>query len=245
MRPGLTPSLTPAASVSPTSGGGHLLKIPAGPSGRYRLAQLEDYSGLARAKFPAHPPRTLSLRARVSAGFCAGTWGFGFWNDPYGPTLNPPRVLPALPNAAWFFHASPHNYLSFREDKPAHGFLAQTFRAPGFHPLLVPAALTLPFARQTTRRLLSRIIDEDGIALSVDPAQWHAYRLRWGQKRVIFEVDEVVVLETSVSPNPPLGLVIWIDNQYAAFTPQGKIAWGFLNCDEAAWLEIENLELNT
>jgi len=47
-----------------------------------------------------------------------------------------------------------------------------------------------------------------------------------------------------VSPRPPLGLVIWIDNQYAAFTPDGKIGFGVLANDEA-WLEIKELELKT
>jgi hypothetical protein len=54
-------------------------------------------------------------------------------------------------------------------------------------------------------------------------------------------VDDALVLETSVSPRPPLGLVIWIDNQFAAFTPEGKVGFGVLK-NEAAWLEIEILE---
>jgi hypothetical protein len=60
---------------------------------------------------------------------------------------------------------------------------------------------------------------------------------------VAFEVDEVQVFESPVSPNPPLGLVIWIDNQYAAFTPEGRIAMGVLEGKEE-WLEIKDLEIN-
>jgi len=221
------------------------LTIPAGPAGEYRVAQLDDYAGLPRGKFPSRPPRTLSLRARVSPGFDAGTWGFGFWNDPFGVSLRPFRPLSALPNAAWFFFASKQNYLSFRDDKPAQGFLAQVFRAQSFDVRLVPAVLAFPFARRATRRWLGRMIDEDGSALSVDPVQWHAYSLRWGEERVVFEVDGAVVLETPVSPRPPLGLVIWIDNQYAAFTPEGRMGGGILKLDAPAWLEIENVELNT
>jgi hypothetical protein len=48
-------------------------------------------------------------------------------------------------------------------------------------------------------------------------------------------------METSVSPRPPLGLVIWIDNQYAAWHPDGKIGFGVLENTEPAWLEIEDL----
>jgi hypothetical protein len=219
------------------------LSIPAGAAGQYRLAQLEDYGGLSRRQFPSHPPRTVSLRARVSAGFAAGTWGFGFWNDPFGASLKPFRPLPALPNAAWFFFASQHSYLSFHDDKPGYGFLAQAFRSPRFDARLIPAALALPFSRKTARRWLGRTIGEDGVALSPDATQWRAYKLGWGEKRVIFEVDDVVVLETPVSPHPPLGLVIWIDNQYAAFKLDGKIQWGILSSESPAWLEIEDVEL--
>jgi hypothetical protein len=56
-------------------------------------------------------------------------------------------------------------------------------------------------------------------------------------------VDEGRVFESPVSPNPPLGLVIWIDNQYAAFTPDGKIGFGVLKNPEPAWLEIADLKI--
>jgi hypothetical protein len=126
----------------------------------------------------------------------------------------------------------------------ANGFLAQTFRAPGFHPLLIPAVLALPFSRKITRRLMGRVIGEDGIRLSVDVTQWHRYRLDWREDRVSFEVDDAPVLESTVSPKTPLGLVIWIDNQYAAFTPQGKIGFGVLENPEPAWLEIKDVKIN-
>ena len=125
---------------------------------------------------------SLSLRAKASSSSIAGTWGFGLWNDPFGLSLGfggSPFRLPMLPNAVWFFSASPQNYLSFTDDKPAQGFLAQTFRSPKFHPLLFLAGLALPFSRRTARKLLSKVIDEDSVALSVDVTQWHGYRLEW------------------------------------------------------------------
>jgi hypothetical protein len=125
----------------------------------------------------------------------------------------------------------------------ANGFLAQTFRSPRFHPWLIPAGLVLPFSRRKTRQLLGKVIDEDGVALSVDVTQWHRYQLDWREERVAFEVDDVQVFESHVSPNPPLGLVIWIDNQYAAFTPEGKIGFGVLENPEPAWLEIKNIDM--
>jgi hypothetical protein len=55
-------------------------------------------------------------------------------------------------------------------------------------------------------------------------------------------VDSHVLLKTSCSPHAPLGLVIWIDNQFAAWTPAGKLGYGTLE-NPAAWLEIENLSI--
>ncbi len=215
---------------------GWRLGIQRGDSSRYRDAQLDDYSPLPRYKFP-HQSLTLSLSARASSDSIPGTWGFGLWNDPFRS--------PALPNAVWFFHASAQNYLSFAEDKPAQGFLAQTFRAPKFHPLLIAAGLTLPFSRRAARKLLSKVIDEDAVALKVDVTQRHSYQLEWSPSRVIGWVDNIRVFESSVSPRPPLGIIVWIDNQYAAFTPQGKIGFGILENAEPAWIEIENLKVTS
>ena len=90
---------------------------------------------------------------------------------------------------------------------------------------------------------MSKVIAEDGIRLGVDPCQWHRYRLEWSQNRIVWEVDDVQVFESDVSPNPPLGLVIWIDNQYAAFTPEGRIGFGVLENPEPAWLEVKDVEI--
>ena len=155
---------------------GWRLGIQKGDSSGYRDAQLDDYSQLPRHRFP-HRSLSLSLRARTSSISPAGTWGFGLWNDPFGLSLGfggSPFRLPALPNAVWFFYASPQNYLSFtRIDtgertspyRPAgcKWIYAQTFRSPKFHPLLILAGLALPFSRKVTRKLLSKVIDEDSV----------------------------------------------------------------------------------
>ena len=244
----LIPRFTSGANVEEISPDkqreGYRLSIPTGKADNYRLAQLDDYTKTARHKFPWHHPISVTLSARASSRSIPGTWGFGLWNDPFGLSLgfggNPFR-LPSLPNAVWFFGASKENHLSFRDDKPAQGFLAQTFRSPKFHPLLLPAGIALPFSRTLTRRLLGKVIGEDGIRLSIDVTQWHRYKLDWRGDRVVFEVDEVPVFESSVSPQSPLGLVIWIDTQHAAFTPEGNIRFGVLENPEPAWLEIKDL----
>lgn len=106
------------------------------------------------------------------------------------------------------------------------------------------AGLAFPFSRKTTRKLLSKIIGEDGVKLGVDVTRWHAYKFEWEKSRVTFWVDNIQALESSVSPNPPLGIIIWIDNQYAAFTPEGKIGFGVLENPEPAWIEICDLEMS-
>ena len=257
----LNPRHTPNANVAEISrdSAHYRLSILSGFSDSYRLAQLDDYALLSRKRFPHRAPLSTSLRtglrlslsARTSSNSIAGTWGFGLWNDPFGLSLGfggRPFRLPALPNAVWFFGASKENYLSFKDTGrgdpaptvAANGFLAQTFRAPKFHQWLMVAGLALPFSRKLARRLLGKVINDDGVALSVDVTQWHRYKLDWSLKRVSFEVDDAQVFESSVSPNPPLGLVIWIDNQYAAFTPEGKLGMGVLEGKEA-WLEIKDL----
>ncbi len=227
---------------------GWKLTLEAGTGFHYRLAQLDDQQGIPRRDYPWQPPLTLSLRARFSAPSAPGTWGFGLWNDPFGFSFVPGNGLfrlPSLPNAAWFFQASLRNYLSFRDDKPAQGFLAQAFRSPGFHPGLLPAGLMLPFSRKLTRRWLSRVIDEDSAAIHIDVTDWHIYQLEWDATRTRFWIDEASILESSVSPRPPLGLVIWIDNQFAAFTPQGKLNWGVEDHPTSLWMEIEDISIKT
>jgi hypothetical protein len=125
----------------------------------------------------------------------------------------------------------------------ANGFLAQSFRSPRFHPWLMLAGLTLPFSRRMARRFMGKVIGDEGVRLEVDASQWHRYSLDWRETRVSFQVDGAPVFESTVSPHPPLGLVIWIDNQFAAFTPEGKIGFGVLKNPEPAWLEVKEIEL--
>jgi hypothetical protein len=248
--PTLEPTQTEGAEVTPTGVRAWRLQIPAGPQGRYRLAQLDDYTNLARGDFPWRPPVELSLRARASAPEIAGTWGIGLWNDPFSLSLGlggATRRVPSLPNAAWFFMASPPNYLSLRDDLPAQGSLAATFRAPRLPAALLalgapflPLAL-LPPAYRLLRRAGRRILRQAAADFADDLTGWHAYRLRWSAARAEFSVDGHPVLRTATVPVGPLGLVIWVDNQYAALPPDGRVRFGTLSTPEPAWIEVEDL----
>jgi hypothetical protein len=250
--PHLTPNLTREAQVSAPTLGAWRLEIPAGPPKRYRLAQVDDYHQLGRPDFPWQPPLRLSLRARASAQNLPGTWGFGLWNDPFSLSMGlggAVQRFPALPNAAWYFFASPPNFLSFRDDLPAQGFLAATFQAPEIpSPLLALAApglgmAVLPGGTKLIRRVLRRLVRQSASLTPGDLTAWHAYTLDWQLDGVVFEVDGQVVHETPVAPLGPLGLVVWIDNQYAALPPSGGLRYGTLENPQSAWLELEGLEI--
>ena len=74
--------------------------------------------------------------------------------------------------------------------------------------------------------------------LQLDATEWHEYRMEWRQGSVDFHVDDQLVFQTGIAPQGPLGLVIWIDNQYAAFPPDGRLRYGTLPAQEEAWIEV-------
>ncbi len=250
--PELHVSKTHSASVTQLAEDSWRLQIPSGSHHRYRLAQLDDHSSGRRSRFPWKAPLTLRLQARVSANDLPGTWGFGLWNDPFSFLLGYEGVvlrLPTLPSAAWFFHASQQNYLSFRDDLPANGLLAATFSPTAVSPIVLALgspllALTLiPGAAQWVRRLLRRPIQQAAARLQAGLVDWHAYRLEWAVGQARFFLDDTEVFATGIVPCSPLTLVMWIDNQYMALPPSGRLTYGYLPNPEPAWLEIKDFHL--
>jgi len=249
----LTPNLTAGAEV--ISMGPQTWRLQVSPVVKgYRLAQLDDTRGRRRQDFRWQPPLSLQVRARASAENIPGTWGFGFWNDPFSMGfLAADRALrlPALPNAAWFFFASPPNYLSLRDDLPAQDGLAATFRSPLWPPALLMLGipllplLALPPGARLLRRLARRFVQQDAASLALNPVDWHTFRLEWQAEMVRFLVDGNQALSTPVAPMGRLGLVIWVDNQYLAFPKDGRLRYGVHPCPDAAWIEIADLTIST
>jgi len=252
---GMNPELQARASsngdVRAQSEGEWTLNLRSGDDKQYRWAQVDDYIPLARRNFRWQAPFRLCLRARVSEPSAVGTWGFGLWNDPFAMNLlgGAARRLPALPNAAWFFYALPPNFLTLRDEARGHGFLAQVFQSPRIPSLLLaPGGLMLPLlawraAGRAFRKAARRIVAEDSARIHVDVTQWHDYEIQWLAEMVRFKVDGREVLTTPLSPRGPLGLVMWIDNQYMAFPPNGRLRMGMLPIEKEASLEVQNIRV--
>jgi hypothetical protein len=231
--------------------GGWKLRVPEGPAGAYRWAQIDDYLEIKRPKFLWRAPFRLRLEARASAQAIPGTWGFGFWNDPLNFSFNlggAVRRLPALPNSAWFFFAAPPNHLALR-DHPGDGMLAAAFSSPRIpSPVLGLGLPMLPFLfwRPTARLLLraARVLVRDSaVRLEADWTAWHAFELDCQPTSTRFFLDGMPVFETTVVPSGPQGLVIWIDNQFAAIHSDGRLGYGTLPSRATGWLEVKGISV--
>lgn len=226
------------------------LWLPATSTG-YVDAQLDDYSGRKRRHYPHLPGITLSLEARFSAPIkqLRGTAGFGFWNAPFG---DPTVPMPALPQAAWFFFASPPNDFPLASTGPGRGWFAATLDATTWSAWMMapfaPLVLLLNQLQSMRQIIWPRVQRRLGIQyqpLDMDLTEWHKYTLHWQQQHCSFVVDEEAVLETNCAPRGPLGFVCWIDNQYMVVTSRGRVAAGTIPLNEPQGLMIQNLNISS
>jgi hypothetical protein len=223
----------------------------------YTDAQIDDTQGRARRDFLWRPPLALTVRARfsheasreVGDGGLRGTAGFGFWNDPF---LMSGWRVPALPRAIWFFYASPPSDIPLDPLVPGYGWKAATIDAlrPGAAALALTAPLSVPLMNigRVYRALWPRAQRVLGIREAQVPAAmtgWHTYTITWETGRASFEVDGRIFLESAAAPRGPLGLVIWLDNQYLVATPWGRLRYGLLARPGEQWLELERVEIRT
>ena len=237
--------------VEATANGWRLL---VSPSSGYSDAQLDDTQGVARHALPHRPPLKLSLEARASVSTPPGTLGFGFWNDPFPALVGEAgarRLLPAMPQALWFFYGSPPSELPFAAGGAGSGWRAASLRSPAWPGAVVAALGAAAFAAMLVRPLRRTLIDLGWRA--AEGAQsapiagldsWRLYEIDWSEERARFAVDDRTVLEASDPPTEALGLVIWIDNQWAAFSVGLGLRFGILPHAPEASLEIRSLRLN-
>lgn len=215
----------------------------------YSDAQIDDYRGRSRRRFPWRPPLRMTVRARFShrAGVLRGTAGFGFWNDPF---LMTGARLPALPRAVWFFYASSPSEMKLDLETPGWGWKAATIDAQRpealLWALLAPVIIPLMNWRAVYRRLwpsVQRALRVREAPVEAEMTDWHTYVIVWGEREAYFEVDGEIILRDAPSPRGPLGFVMWVDNQYMVATPWGRVAWGLLDVPDCQWMEVDRLEI--
>lgn len=220
-------------------------------SDEYTDAQIDDYQGLPRRRFPWYPPLTLTVRARFShrCGVLRGTAGFGFWNDPFMMTG---RRVPTLPRAIWFFYASCPSNIKLDLRAPGRGWKAATIDAMrwSFLILLPTAPLAVPLMNvhplyRALWPLGQRAIGVREALVEIEMTEWHTYSIEWGTGRVRFFVDGASAMVSDTSPRGPLGFVMWLDNQYAVVTPWGRFGHGLVGTSGCQWMEVEKLVIRS
>ena len=183
--------------------------LPAIPTGQYADAQIDDYGKLARSAFPWRAPLRMEVRARSSLPAATiatasddlrvlrGTAGCGFWNYPFSVRGD----ILMLPEAIWFFYASPPSNMALVPDVPGWGWKAQVIHAMRPQALLaaLPLLLTTGWGRLThhttpAAHWLQRVSGASEYLLPTTMTTWHTYTLEWQPGVAHIRVDDTPVL---------------------------------------------------
>ncbi|MEZ4664655.1 MAG: hypothetical protein R2911_44550 [Caldilineaceae bacterium] len=240
------------------------LRKPVNDGHSYTNAQIDDYQTLRRRQFLWRPPLRLTICARFSHDLAwaanetsashnnpppiaTGTAGFGFWNDPFMMTG---ARWPTLPRAIWFFYSAPPSNMPLAMNVPGWGWKAATidaWRWPfGALAPLAPVAMPLMRLNWFYRRFWpigQRAIGVSERLIDLSTTVWRTYVIEWRQDSAHFQIDGETVLSCPTAPGGPLGLVIWIDNQYMVVTPWGALRSGLVATTAPAWLEIARVAI--
>src|SRR6266516_1719079 len=195
----------------------------------------------ARSSLPA-ASATSSVE---STSILRGTAGFGFWNYPFSVRGD----ILMLPEAIWFFYASPPSNMALVPHIPGWGWKAQVVHSmrPEALAATVPMGLTATWARLTGHRQmaahwLQKLTGTQEVLLPVAMERWHTYALEWRQSEARFWVDDTLVLQALRPPARPLGFVAWLDNQYAIVTPRGTLRFGTV-ASGPEWFVIDSVKI--
>ncbi len=225
--------------------------------GQYVDAQIDDYGSRRRSAFPWRPPLCMEVRARSalpaatanetveSTHILRGTAGFGFWNYPFSVRGD----ILMLPEAVWFFYASPPSNMSLVPGIPGWGWKAQVIHSMRLETLTatVPLGLTAAWARlsgqtRQAQHWMHKLTGAQEALLPVKMENWHTYILEWRSAEALFWVDKELVLRAPQPPTRPLGFVAWLDNQYAIVTPRGTLRFGTV-ASGPQWFEIDSIRI--
>lgn len=233
------------------------MEVPSSQEGHYVDAQIDDYTGRVRSAFPWKPPLRMEVQARSSlpaattsstnesATILRGTAGFGFWNYPFSITGD----ILLLPEAVWFFYASPPSNMMLVPGVPGWGWKAQVVHSMRFSTLTaaVLTALTVGWSRLSgntvqAARWIQKLSGAKEALITTRMDKWHTYILEWRHKEACFWVDGIQILSAQQPPTRPLGFVAWLDNQYAIATPRGTLRFGTVSSGPQ-WFEIGSLRI--
>lgn len=233
------------------------MELQSAQVGQYVDVQVDDYHGRARSSFPWKPPLRMEVRARSSlpaatasstvesTNILRGTAGFGFWNYPFSIRGD----ILMLPEAIWFFYASPPSNMALVPQVPGWGWKAQVVHSMRLEALAstAPMALAAAWARLTGKahpaeRWLQKLTGAHEALLSVEMTTWHTYVLEWKHAEALFWIDNKAVLRAPWPPTRPLGFVAWLDNQYAVATPRGAFRFGTV-ASGPQWFEIDSVRI--
>ncbi len=233
------------------------MELPLVAAGHYADAQIDDYATLARSAFPWTPPLRMEVRACSShpaaqtkctvesTTVLQGTAGFGFWNYPFSIRGD---VL-FLPEAVWFFYASPPSNMALVPDIPSWGWKAQVIHSMRLGALTatIPTALSTIWGRisgetRYAAHWLQKLSGAQEAIIPVAMDSWHTYTLEWRQTEARFWVDGKLILTAPQPPTRPLGFVAWLDNQYAIATPHGVMRFGSVPCGPE-WFGIDSVKI--
>ena len=246
LHPRWTVTETGAGTVR-ESQGKLILRVENGQVG-YSNAQITDYA-YDRLNFDWRPPLRLTVTAWAT-GDPVGTAGFGFWNHPFSPDV---QRFPRLPQAVWFFFASPPSNMALARSVPGHGWKAAQIDATGRRLLALAPLAPLAALAYRSRRFYERWFPPLQRAMRIgerllDPgllADWHTYAIEWQADRARFAVDGETVLETAAAPRGPAGFIAWMDTRWAVVTPQGRLGFGLTPVAETQALLMEIVEIET
>jgi hypothetical protein len=233
------------------------LAFDSASQGQYTDAQIDDYGQLPRSRFPWRPPLRMEVKARSSLPAASlagsdeptstlrGTAGFGFWNYPFSVRGDPLM----LPEAVWFFYASPPTNIALVPAVAGWGWKAQVVHSmrPGAIAAALPMALTtglglLSGDSRPAARWMQRMTGAREALLDVEMTEWHTYALDWRAHEALFRVDGKLILRAPEPPSRPLGFVAWLDNQYAIATPRGAFHFGTVDCGPQ-WFELDAVRI--
>lgn len=211
-------------------------------AGKLSVAQIDDYIHLPRKRYLWTPPLRLKTRLRVShpSGQLLGTAGVGFWNNPmplWGTRME------VNPNWIWFYYASPDSTIALT-DGPTSGWKASIVNAgPGGEKMMALSdrLMHLPVVGSTLSKM--RLPAQENTLDAVDFTTWHDLTIEWLPDEITFWVDGVVVLHGHIHMQVPQAFVAWLDNNYAAVTPDGQFDIGNLAVPHEQSLELSHVEI--